>query len=306
MIADPSALRAPFPWFGGKSRVAPEIWARVGPVNNYVEPFCGSASMLLARPDALGVETINDADGFIANFWRAVRSAPDEVARWADYPVSEVDLIARNAWLQDQREGLTASLKADPEYHDPKIAGWWVWGQCAWIGSGWCYTRSEQLPHLGDPGMGINRKLPHLGDPGRGEYIRSLMERMSARLRDVRIACGDWRRVLGPSVTWRHGRTFVFLDPPYEALEHSVSYAANTARFGEVSAWASEAGENEVLAVVLCGYEGTWTPPARWSALRWRTAGGYGSQGNGRGRANREREVAWFSPGAAPRQGVLL
>jgi hypothetical protein len=27
---------------------------------------------------------------------------------------------------------------SDPDFFDPKVAGWWVWGQCLWIGSGWC------------------------------------------------------------------------------------------------------------------------------------------------------------------------
>lgn len=30
-----SALRAPFPWFGGKRRVAPEVWERFGDVPDY-------------------------------------------------------------------------------------------------------------------------------------------------------------------------------------------------------------------------------------------------------------------------------
>jgi hypothetical protein len=29
-------------------------------------------------------------------------------------------------------------LHADPDYFDAKIAGWWCWGACAWIGTGWC------------------------------------------------------------------------------------------------------------------------------------------------------------------------
>ena len=40
-------LRAPFPWFGGKSRVAPLVWDRFGDVPNYVEPFFGSGAVLL-------------------------------------------------------------------------------------------------------------------------------------------------------------------------------------------------------------------------------------------------------------------
>jgi DNA adenine methylase len=44
-------LKAPFPYFGGKSKIAGAVWQRFGDVQNYVEPFCGSATMLLARPD---------------------------------------------------------------------------------------------------------------------------------------------------------------------------------------------------------------------------------------------------------------
>ena len=32
----PVKLRAPFPWFGGKSRAAELIWSRLGEVSNYV------------------------------------------------------------------------------------------------------------------------------------------------------------------------------------------------------------------------------------------------------------------------------
>lgn len=43
-------LRAPFPWFGGKRKVAEEVWRRFGRVENYVEPFFGSGAVLLGRP----------------------------------------------------------------------------------------------------------------------------------------------------------------------------------------------------------------------------------------------------------------
>jgi hypothetical protein len=106
-------LRAPFPWFGGKSLAAPLIWRAFGNVPNYVEPFAGSLAVLLARPSTPKVETVNDKDGLIANFWRAVKAAPDEVARWADWPVNEADLHARHQWLVAQApllERLIATL----------------------------------------------------------------------------------------------------------------------------------------------------------------------------------------------------
>jgi len=55
-------LRAPFPWFGGKSRAAARVWAALGDVPNYVEPFAGSLAVLLARPHEPRVETVNDLD----------------------------------------------------------------------------------------------------------------------------------------------------------------------------------------------------------------------------------------------------
>lgn len=64
-------LRAPFPWYGGKFLAAPLVWRAFGNVPNYVEPFAGSLAVLLARPHPGKVETANDKDGLIANFWRA-------------------------------------------------------------------------------------------------------------------------------------------------------------------------------------------------------------------------------------------
>jgi DNA adenine methylase len=70
--------RAPFPWFGGKSRVADVVWERFGDVRNYVEPFFGSGAVLLGRPGgARGTETVNDLDGFVA-----VRGGPTLTASW--------------------------------------------------------------------------------------------------------------------------------------------------------------------------------------------------------------------------------
>ncbi|HNI38143.1 MAG TPA: DNA adenine methylase, partial [Pseudomonadales bacterium] len=85
--------KAPFPYFGGKSEIADAVWSRLGDTPNYVEPFFGSGAVLLNRPHwqpkKTMLETVNDASGFIANFWRAVRAAPDEVAYHADNPVNE-------------------------------------------------------------------------------------------------------------------------------------------------------------------------------------------------------------------------
>jgi DNA adenine methylase len=174
--------KAPFSYFGGKSEIAAAVWSRLGDTPNYVEPFFGSGAVLLNRPhwrpDKSMLETVNDASGFIANFWRAVQSDPDAVTQYADRPVNENDLHAIHGWLVRQADGLAPRLEGDPDYYDPKIAGWWCWGAACWIGSGWCSGKGPwqqvetasgwQLVHLGDSGQGVNRKLVHLGDSGQG------------------------------------------------------------------------------------------------------------------------------------------
>lgn len=162
-----SHLNAPFPYFGGKSRVADIVWQRFGDVKNYVEPFVGSAAVLLRRPaehfeKGRRIETINDFDGMVANFWRAITFRPEETADYADWPVVENDLHARHRWLVGQKQSLVKNLEADPEYCDPKIAGWWVWGMSIWIGGGFCKELSRQKLQLSTE-QGIHRQRPNLG-----------------------------------------------------------------------------------------------------------------------------------------------
>jgi DNA adenine methylase len=305
-------LRAPFPWFGGKSRAAKLIWEAFGDVPNFVEPFAGSLAVLLARPTAPRTETVNDADAYLSNFWRAVKDDPGAVARHADWPVSEVDLHARHAWLVAQ-EGFRERMLTDPAYYDAKIAGWWVWGLSAWIGSGWCAPLKgpravRKRPNLNRGGRGVSRQLPHLsGDSGAAgagihasgksvEAVYQWIQHLSARLRRVRVCCGDWSRVLGPSPTTHIGITGVLLDPPYavESGRSATCYVQDEQGLSaRVRAWALEHGDDPQLRIALCGYESEHEMPSTWRCVAWQAQGGYG---NTAGNTNRDRERVWFSP----------
>ena len=125
-----------------------------------------------------------------------------------------------------------------------------------------------------------------------------MMKTLETRLRYTRVCCGDWSRILGPSVTVNIGVTGVFLDPPYsEASDRAELYSEeNFTCAHEVRAWAIENGSNPLLRIALCGYEGEHAMPADWTCVPWKAQGGYGSQGSGRGRDNAGRERIWFSP----------
>jgi len=310
-------LVAPFHYFGGKRRVAELVWARFGEVDNYVEPFCGSLAVLLKSPTITPTETVNDLNGFVTNFWLAIKADPESVAKWADWPVSEVDLEARHAWLISRGERL-CWLLGDPDFHDSKVAGWWVWGQCAWIGSGWCLNTGpwcstgveffkrklcaagnelpgikRALPSLSNKGMGFNRQLP-AGTIDRSHFIFDWCLALSQRLRDVRLTCGDWKRTVTPTVTTRHGVTALFLDPPYgsDAIAKGL-YTQEQGVAAEAEAWCVANGGNAKLRIALCGYDDDYDLPG-WTVECGRaTNAGYGS---GAGNDNHRRERIWFSP----------
>lgn len=408
-------LKAPFPYFGGKSRVASVIWERLGDVAVFVDPFFGSGAVLLSRPHEPRIETVNDIDGHVCNVFRSIQYDPDAVADAADRPVNEIDLHAWHALLVRESAGLSERMMADPKYYEPELAGRWIWGASCWIGSGWCSGRGpwqvvdgklskgggvgiertrphlsdgprgiqaatgierkrphlmyagrgvhRQLPDLGGDGgaagrgvhgsgisrqarslsadgQGIQRKVPHLGgitshevlDSRQGgagvtiqvphlgdcdglpdrhrpdaapvqEWIRALAQ----RLRRVRICCGDWSRILGPAGTVHIGTTGVLLDPPYSHVgRDSDIYTHDDASVAEATrAWAIEHGADKRFRIALCGYDDL-TMPDGWRVHRWQSRGGYGNQGDGQGKANRAREVVWFSPGCLHPRATLF
>lgn len=67
------AMRAPFPYFGGKQLMAPTLLDLMPPHDVYVEVFGGSGALLFAkRPSKL--EVYNDLDSGLVNFFRILRS----------------------------------------------------------------------------------------------------------------------------------------------------------------------------------------------------------------------------------------
>jgi hypothetical protein len=149
------------------------VWRLLGDPHNYIEPFAGSLAVLLQRPHPANRpyyhETVNDADGLLVNAWRAIQMRPEETAHHASWPVTEADLIARSlAVLRWREERDLERLMADPEWCDPKIAGWWIYAVACTIGpltgrGGWTVDPvSGRIIRRTTESASVNRTLPQL------------------------------------------------------------------------------------------------------------------------------------------------
>jgi hypothetical protein len=230
--------------------------------------------------------------------------------------------------MMGERDRLGTELQ-DPHWPgDAKLAGWWVWGQCSWIGSGWCdwtgkvphvsnaemgIQATGQVPHVGNAGRGIRAtgKVPHVGDAGRGIQATGKVPHVgnAGRGGDLWTSGGRtamrWLRELADRlerVRVVHGSwdrclnshygaemTAIFLDPPYKAFEKL--YGVSDPVAAECETWAREHAE---LRVALCGHRGDYDLHG-WVEHEW---------DRGRltynGGDTTAKECVWFSPACLP------
>lgn len=183
-------MRPPFAYYGGKTRLARRIVALLPEHNQYVEPFAGGLSVLLAKPRA-NMEVVNDLDGDLMTFWRVLRDRPDELARVCELtPHSRteyatcLDLAGAGDDLERARRvwGLLAQGRAGST--NPRNSGW--------------RYRVRGIPY--GPARAMNT------------YVRSMPE-IAERLHGVSLECLPALEIIE-----RYGAeptTLLYVDPPY-------------------------------------------------------------------------------------------
>lgn len=183
-------------------------------------------------------------------------------------------------------------------------------------------------PHLADAGMGVHKQSltgqrPHLGDAGKGVHKQSLtvdstqdlgapykpgiyawFRRLSERLRNVRVVCGDWTRVCGGDWQDKMGDVGIFFDPPYtdDKRDGGVYHCESQAVELDVAKWCLERGNRPTYRIVLACYSDHQDLiKAGWTVKNWKTGGGYGNTARDnkqtQGKENAKRELLYFSPG---------
>lgn len=105
-------MKPPVPYFGGKITLGPQIAALLPDHEHYIEPYCGSLAVLLAKPPSR-METVNDLDRELMTFWRVLRNRPADLENacaltphsraehQAAYEPADDDLeLARRVWVR--------------------------------------------------------------------------------------------------------------------------------------------------------------------------------------------------------------
>jgi len=186
-------VKAPFGYYGAKLRIAQQIIKKLPPHNAWVEGFCGSAAITLAKLPA-PIEIINDADDEIVNLFKQLRNNPKRLYKAvALTPYSRAEYIIAHrkekglSQLERARRFLVATMMTVNAVHGLSRSGF------SYSSS---YTRGNKEAR-------VNRwyKLPER------------LERVVERLRGVRIENRDACEI----VRLFHNRpaTLMYLDPPY-------------------------------------------------------------------------------------------
>lgn len=204
--------------------------------------------------------------------------------------VHNCDLHARHLWLWERRDQLQQKLEGDPDWCDPKIAGWWLWGMSNFFTGAWCVQKPNRCKLITNQ-QGV---MASHADPYRW------MDELQTRLRRVRVLCGDFKRALTTSVVGNYESqtnvTGVFLDPPYDGGDQRVYGGLDgNAIFNDTLNWAV-ANASPKVRVVLAGYDSRPMPEG-WSEVRWKGHGGHGRRRDNGENTNSDRERLWLSPG---------
>jgi len=256
-------VRPPVSYFGSKQTVAGWIVSQLPPHEHYVEPFCGSLAVLLAKPPSR-METVNDLDRGVQTFWRMLRDRPAELIRAAELtPHSRAEYAA--AYDEDTDDEVELARR--------------IWVRLTQSRSG--TLRRAGWRHYVDPGARYASMTDYL------DGYRDRMPAAAERLMRVSLECRPALELIASYGA--QPNCLLFVDPPYLGSTRSTNYRLEMKTDAEHRELAEALWEC-AATVVLSGY-----PSPLYDELYegWHRAECASSTGNGREGQRDRVEVLW-------------
>lgn len=202
--------RAPFGYYGAKQRIAQKVIRDLPPHNAWVEGFCGSAALTLAKKP-VPIEVINDQDAQIVNLFDQLRNNAEELCRAvALTPYARGEFESSRQLEEDiepierARRFLVATMMA-------------VNGTIGSSHGGFSFSQSYSRE-------GREARV------NRWYNLPARLEGVVERLRGVRVENRDARELL--EMFLDRPATLMYLDPPYYTKRgHSYVIDANNRQF---------------------------------------------------------------------------
>jgi DNA adenine methylase len=219
-------MKPPIGYYGSKATIAERIVALLPEHQHYVEPYCGSLSVLLAKQPSK-LETVNDIDRDLMLFWRVVRDRYDELA-------DKVGLTPHS-----RAEHLEAYADTDDELERARR----VWVMLTQGRSG--TMRKTGWRHYVDP---HGTSIPMSG------YLEAYRRRLppaAERLMDVSLECLPALDIIAKYGA--HEDVLLYVDPPYVGSARARNYRHEMGSDADHRELAEALCANQ-SAVVLSGY----------------------------------------------------
>lgn len=260
-------MRTPLTFYGGKQKLAAQIVALMPRHVAYLEPFAGGAAVLFAKP-AAERETLNDVDGQIMAFWRAVRDQPEELA----------SAVACTPYGRSEWEASREPADDDVEAARRLLVN---------VDQSFSRSRESWSP----PSMLKDRK--GRWQPRTWQDMPRRIQVTAQRLANVCLECGDAVKMIP---RWDLPETVIYIDPPYIG-EHRTRPEKSYPHDAGPDLWPRLVDALlgiEHAAVILSGY-----PNEEVERLGWRSVGLHALK-NVQARADgvlpTAPETLWLSP----------
>jgi len=224
-------VNAPFGYFGSKNKIAIQLCLELPKHNCWVEAFCGSAALTLAKPPA-PIEVINDIDSEIVNIFKQLRNNYNELYRVIELtPYAKEELV--NARIKDEND---SELERARKFLVQAMFA--VNGLFGKEKGGFSYSQSYSR----------NGKDARVN---RWYNLKERLEKVVERLRWVRVEKKDAIELLKMFVN--RPATLVYLDPPYLG-ERTEGYSndANDETYHEKML---ELAHKATCMIFISGYE---------------------------------------------------